>query len=352
MNRTQRSVVAGDSVNLPRWQAALNRALSGGTIARCLFIGDSVTAGYNTTSVVTDRIAQAVQSAVGSTTEWSGKVQQGWDRFYNNNTNPRWSIGAGWTAFSCNWGAAGMVYCNNITTTLSWGPYDCDGFRIMYLKATTTFVGTANAIDVNIDGGSTLTTLDCSGTKSINVATVSASSFGSHTLNMVARNPGKGFIVAVEPIVNAAKIAFCNGGIPSSATGGWANDATGFGLPEFTGVKTAVAATPDLTVVNLGLNDQNTGVSQSTYRTNLRTIIATLQAASSDVLLVYPNQNTLSNTSNMTFIRAEIKDAAKDYGCSLVDLYQYGAVGGDGTHPGTSFMTGKWAPDVRTIIGL
>lgn len=318
----------------PRFRAALARAAAGGTVARVLFVGDSNTAGYAPAGQIvpsTGRAAAQMVTQLDALPRWSGKVVKGLQRWSNaaadsggsNPTNELWTLGAGWTTYAgFGWGEVGLCGCTNQTTTTTYGPVSCDGFRVLY--GTSSF-GTANAANLNIDGGSTLSTLNCNNATGLyKEVTVTASSYGSHTLNIVARNPGQLYILAVEPITNSAQLSIGHAGVSSSSTVNWVSTGA---VPNLQGYKAIAAATPDLVVLNLGLNDRNNGVSLATFKANLTTIANAVFGVNGDVVFVIPNDANMANNSLIPDYNAAITEVAQSLNCAIVNLYQYGTTG-------------------------
>lgn len=79
---------------------------------------------------------------------------------------------------------------------------------------------------------------------------------------------------------------------------------------------------PDLTVINLGLNDMNTGVSADSYRANLLTII-TAAKISGDALLVFPHPASGAFNNNVAAFHAAAKQLATDQGIAFFSIYEY-----------------------------
>lgn len=79
---------------------------------------------------------------------------------------------------------------------------------------------------------------------------------------------------------------------------------------------------PDLTVINLGLNDMNTGVSADAYRASLLTII-TAAKISGDVLLLFPHPASGSFNNNVAAFHAAAKQLAADQGIAFFSIYEY-----------------------------
>ena len=81
-------------------------------------------------------------------------------------------------------------------------------------------------------------------------------------------------------------------------------------------------AAPDLTTINLGLNDMNGGVSVSTYTANLQAII-TQAKVSGDVLLIFPTPASGNYNNNVSAFDAAAQSLAASNGIPYFSLYQY-----------------------------
>ena len=77
------------------------------------------------------------------------------------------------------------------------------------------------------------------------------------------------FVLAVEARNSTVKaIRVANAGVSSSATSGWV------GAGAFDSLATIRAYAPDLTIINLGINDARLPLAAATYRSRLETIVA------------------------------------------------------------------------------
>jgi len=78
---------------------------------------------------------------------------------------------------------------------------------------------------------------------------------------------------------------------------------------------------PDLTIIDLTINDSNSGTALATYQANLQTIITAAKVSGDVLLMVGPPSNTVQATNGTldTYI-AVLNTLGSNNRCSLVDL--------------------------------
>lgn len=345
---------------LPKWAAALRSAQLGGSPARVVFIGDSHVVGWSPVgegAPATDRVSVQTRTKLALVGFSAGELADGWHSwsgnsydtgvFGGNPTNTYWTAGSGWTQTTSGFGWANnsMLSVSNQTTTTSFGAVTCSGFKVMYLKHP---IGTANAIDLNIDGGATAATLNCSGA-GVSVATVTvAASAGSHTLNMVAKTGGVGWILAVEPVAASGTLAQVGfGAVSGSKASEWVGGTSGGNA-----IALMQATAPNVLIFNLGTNDQySANTSAANFQTYMTTLCNAAVAVNADIVLTKPTVNTGPNQDKITAYQGVIDTLSLTYNAPVIDLARYGATGRatDGIHL-TAAGFGQWATDVAALL--
>lgn len=288
---------------LPKWRKALAQVRAGTGRAKVAMVGDSTTAGWGAGTGANGTDGARVKSApyrlaeilarrglnAKSNSFW-GDANLGYTPYQAY--DPRVVIGASWSRGGATTVAPGgwLLRANTgVTTTTSFTPSDeVDTFDIYYV------VNTGNGtFTANIDGGATLATVDTSvGTPGIYKTTITATK-GAHTVNVQRTAGGAFYVVGIDAYDSTARdVAIWNLGAASWASADWAVSTNAWNpAPGLTGIA------PDLTLINLGINDwKDTPVSVSTYTTNLQTLITAAKAAG-DVVLVAPFPSSTARAS-------------------------------------------------------
>lgn len=231
-------------------------------------------------------------------------------------------------------GAAGLSAPAGTAANADLGPVTCDSFTIWYMRRATT-----GTFDISVDGG-TATTIGGSGADGLQSATISAGSLGSHTLHMGSVSGGIAVIIGVEATVGTGGIYVSNGGLPSSGTSSWM---TASGENPWNGEHTAGdTPQPKLTVIGLGVNDDQANTNPATTQSKLDTILAKALTYGSALLWIEPQR---TDVSSPTYPWTQYVDAIKAAGAARsVPVLDIGALwggtitaydSGDHVHPST-----------------
>ena len=222
---------------------------------------------------------------------------------------PAWGVLAGQAL-------AGGGYLSSNTGALYFSPdTTVDTFEIVYYQ------GNAYTLAFTIDG-----IAPASGPASITVTNVSglakvvvkAASVGTHFLKITGNNTlgavrsitAYNSTAAALDIVMHASLAATSANQAAAGANHWSNnDSLGFDAP-------------DLTTINLGLNDMAAGVTTSAFTTNLQTII-TKAKVSGDVLLVFPTPAGGSYNTGVADFNTAAKNLAASNGIPFLSLYEY-----------------------------
>lgn len=146
--------------------------------------------------------------------------------------------------------------------------------------------------------------------------TVTAASIGTHTLRVTSGAEGvmrslrawSSGVAAIDILNHASNGA--TSGDQATVGNGWSNmDSLGFDAP-------------DLTIVNLGLNDIGNQVGVAAYRANLEAIVTTARL-SGDVLLVFPHPAGSQFAVNATAYRDAAADIAATRGVAFLSLFDH-----------------------------
>ena len=253
-------------------------------LLRCniLVVGDSTSAGVPARANSYPTYLAQVLTSMGrpaTASSWFGLGGQttmaAWQTY-----DPRISYGAGWTVQS-NKTVGGQFPCNNGVdlTALSFTPTDAfDTIEIIYYRQT----GNATfTVDI---GGAVLTggTINSAGATALQRATVSTGAAAAlGTVNIKRNGTGTNLLIMAVMCYDSAKPMFnvWNGGWFGSVVADWSDSSVALSP-----INAINFLAPNLTIINLGINDWIAGTNLDTYLTNLQAVI-NAAAAQGDVIL-------------------------------------------------------------------
>lgn len=284
------------SLQLPHWRAAKGRVLGATGTARIACIGDSITEGYYSNgSSATNIIIKSYPTQLASilTTHGITSISQnvfGGSLSNKTTSDPRLTLGGTWTYLSNPYTLGGAFFTNAASGSgnMSFTPsINVDTFNIYY--ATSPGFGTFGA---QINSGS-VTSQSQNSAQNMAKLTVTAT-LSANTLNLTWVSGGAVYIVGIEAY---------NSAIPSVQIDniGWAGATSilwnGNGItPGLDNLPNAIPTLlPDLTILCLGANDWNTGVTLAQFNTNMQGII-TAAASVGDVILMSSVPSNPSST--------------------------------------------------------
>lgn len=313
-----------NAATLPKWRAAIAKVRAGTARGRIVLCGDSTTAG--------------AQAGSGGTLNYNGAFAKNYPRAFGVLLNkavttsdnsficdqaqnvaygtydPRVTLGTGWTAAQSS--ISGNMF--KFTTgggsgTLAFTPAgQIDTIKVVYY--TTTGQGT---MAVNVDGGSTLATVNAGAAGNVVTTQTISCTKGSHTINMVANNNGNIFmlgIIAYDSTAPAVDLVQCGASGSKAIT--WDNNS--FAWSPLT-VMPILA--PDLFVLNLTINDSNTPTDLATYTSQMQAIITQMKTTS-DVLLMVgaPSSTTQATNGTLDSYVSALKSLAVSNGIGLLNI--------------------------------
>jgi|GEM_PF-7032067 len=278
---------------LPNWRAALAGVKAGTGQARFCVVGDSTTLGTGSTGSVAasgqNYTPYAWPAQMAGILQSSG-VPASWDSFfgagYNSttfgNSDSRLSVGNSWSQDTASLSLGGYTWkATTATNTLNFTPTGAvDTFRVFFVQKST-----AGIAAITVDSGTAQTFLT-SGSDGVAVFTVSGLSVGTHTVKIGWSSGGQVNLIGVEGYDSTSHKVILElagaSGIRTTETASMAQAAGGGN----SAVYAAIGC--NLTSNMLGINDYDTGVSLSDYKTNLQTMVTAQKAAGSDVMLESP----------------------------------------------------------------
>ncbi|WP_375396520.1 SGNH/GDSL hydrolase family protein [uncultured Sphingomonas sp.] len=327
----------------PALKAMLARVAGGTGRGRIVFKGDSTSAGAGGSDLAADNTgARPFRPAAALAGQLSTGGIPALDNGFVGDNGMTKEGGCGLPAYDgrvvlANWNvypdysfAGGALLGSNsgaltFTATTSVDTFEMVLFNLSSPAVMTVLIDGAAPASIVRSGGMTgsANTL-VAGTSGVGFckAIVTAASAGTHTISLTSNTTDRPILrsiiaydSAVRAIdmlvhaVNGAKSA--DQGYTSSPDLFYNNDALGYDAP-------------DLTVINLGLNDGSQGVSASAYSSNLQAIVAKAKL-SGDVLLVspHPASSSFSAFAMQTGLRDAAAALAVANGIAYMDLYSY-----------------------------
>lgn len=288
------------SSQLRKYRTAVAKVKSGQANMKLLCLGDSTTFGDGSNNSGVGDLKTfcypnqltAMFNSTGINAHCNSFMGYGSVTFTNNKDNdPRIVVGSSWTTFGSGSPTLGATLFTASTTTnaLSFTPtVNVDTFVIYYITA----VGNGVlSLDINGAGGTTQSTNAANG-----FATVTKTgTLGTNTLNIKYSSGGAVFVLGVEAYDSTKKwIDVINSGWSGAKASDLANNGSFFAP-----LAAYAFLAPDLTIIMDGINDWGAGVSLSTYKTNMQTLITTGKI-SGDVVLVSPAPSGTAQASIAT----------------------------------------------------
>lgn len=330
---------------LPRWNAALGRVLSGTGNGRILFIGDSTTLGYESNGSTTGNMkplstptqVSNLLTKAGFTAGWQNFMGDGFATTSSPTTtyDSRVTVGANWfTSDTNNWNLGGEIFSANASGgNLSFAPtVQVDTFTVYYWG----FNG-SGSVSANINGGTpTVVPTSTGGSAAIQSFNMTGT-LGMNTLNLSWSSGAAVFIAGFEAFNSAQKYISCvNAGWFGSTAEQWAAANSFVSNP-------ISPLSPDLTIITLGINDWNAATSINTFTNSLQTLI-TWGQVTGDVILVSDNvTNSGATQSQQILYDQAMFGVAYNNNCPFIDNWarwnnaaqavSVGFLSSDQTHP-------------------
>lgn len=333
LSKTLLSIYASTSTpRLFRYRSALSRALAGGTSARVLCVGDSITSGNGSNGTMQTNtrstswpsktkdffaacgIVANVQNECGTglNPTWAQSLKDydplwipgvtGWDDLHV--VHPSWAVTLGGYALQLTGLNASPGSFNPIEN------YDTvDVYTIRY--------PTWGILDVTIAG--TTTHINCAGSNGIIKTTINAPSGGS--IGIVNSTPVTNSdlgILAVVPYKKLGGVTVINAGRSGIIASDVASSAALFGPP--TAMITELS--PDLTIIGLVANDAQIATDLTAYKSSLATIGNAAAASGDVVFMICPPANDAPRATNIPIYAEAVQEVADANGWGVINLYE------------------------------
>lgn len=317
-------------VGLSTFRTALNRVKAATGRGKIVVIGDSTSMGAGAGTSGTTNLNGAAQKSWPqglqrfiaapnylSANSWWGT--QGYDSAAGitlTGYDTRLAQGANWAPNLATLGGKVIRYAPGAVNNFSFTPtYAFDTIIVYMLKNNGN--GTAT---INIDGGASLGTINTNSGGALLWATQTFTvAKAIHTINIVPNNDAQMFfggILCYDSTVPAIDV------IQTAVYGSTASVFTP-NVNVYDQIPTLKFIAPDLTIIDLTINDSNAGTALATYQANLQTIITAAKVSGDVLLMVGPPSNTAAATNGTldTYI-AVLRALAEINVCSIVDMKQ------------------------------
>lgn len=278
--------------NLPKLRRAIARVRSGTANGTIFCLGDSTTAGAG--GAAPGQSYPAILA--GLLNSYHVPTVQSWALASDTNV-ARVTRGTNWSYSQPLWlnGGASDTLSYQPSASSCNGPPTVDTVDIYYVR--NSGLGT---FTVNVNGGSTLATVSTAGAgPSLVKTTVSFTATANPTINLIGPTAGGGLnIAAFNAYLSTAKtLQIANFGFGGFATTNFLSNNT-YNIGNW-----YANYSPDLSIVDLGINDAGTSVTPATFQSNMQTII-TNGLTSGDMMLKSPapSQNAPNSTGELTYI--------------------------------------------------
>jgi lysophospholipase L1-like esterase len=274
--------------NLLHWRSKLQGVKDGTGNATVCAVGDSTVAGYISAPSGTDYAAYAWPAVMASDLVASYGINADRDSWMGDGVvetarvyDARIVAGSSWsqdqTIVSLGYAT---LKASTSANPLAFTPTGAvNTFRIFYVQDTT-----QGSISANIDGGSA-TIQSTNGNAAVGTLTLTAGSVGTHTLNIYWSSGGQVNIIGTMAYDSTStKVHIVNAGSSAENSTQAANTSKAYGGGN-SAIYSAIGC--DLTILEGGPNDY-LGGNVSLFSSNNQTIINSLLAAGSDIIVFTP----------------------------------------------------------------
>lgn len=315
---------------LNHWRAALARMRAGTGRARVLLIGDSTTDGAGAgTSGTTNLVGSEAKNrgnslatilkALGIPSSYNSFVSDG-NVTLNSVTlqqyDPRVSaFGTGWATFSPQKIPGGILIAFSGATpgTFTFTPTGAVDTAVIYFVRQTT----SGSFAVNVDGGSTISTPTTSGTaNSVGSATITFTK-GTHAINLVATGNGNINLMGIVTYDSTTPaVDIVNAGWYGATLTNWIDNTAAYSP-----LNVASDYQPNLTIIQLTINDSNGGATPANYSANLQTLV-TACLTTGDVVIEsgIPSNTTQATNGQLASIVAAARAVAASNNLPFWDI--------------------------------
>lgn len=296
--------IAPAATPYPYWRKKLAQVRAGTSDAKLLCLGDSTTYGYVAppNNVPTPAIESYPSDLATMLRSYFAPAYVGLGipkQQSGTSVDGRWSYGTGWAAApgdGIGWAGQEVVKAaassGNLVYTPGPSAGPCDIFDVYYVAN-----GATPPFTIQATGGSVVTVTPGAQNGIFKATCTAGSAVDTNAVTIVTTAAaGSRRIVGVESYHSATRrIRVGNVGVGGSSSVGWASTSNAY-----KSLACIAAYAPDLTIIDLGLNDMPApNTSPSTFVANLTAIIDACRL-SGDVILMVPPPPQIGGSSNLT----------------------------------------------------
>jgi lysophospholipase L1-like esterase len=322
--------------NRTKWRKGLGRVNSGAGNAKILVCGDSTSWGFGAggpNGYAPPKVLATMLDRQLAPTQYTFAVPPGVNApTTGQSVDTRWGIGSNWSYSTWGFGGKGSFMASGTSAsnalTLTPGA-NVDTFDVYYMR--NTGLGT---LSLSVDGGAVTTVDTSSTTLAWGKTTITVAAGSSHVLT-ITKSVNTVFVFGVDAYLSTNKsIHVMNAGLCSSAaytdgTGG--NVGWGVSPGDAQSLDGIKFIAPDLTIIQLGINDaQLFSNSATNWEAAIRNIITAAQV-SGDVILssVIPSDPAQNGGATATLeqaYQARCLTIAQSTGSTYFDIFgRYGS---------------------------
>lgn len=310
---------------LPKWGAARANVLAGTSNAKLLCLGDSTIAGFGAKPSNANSAAYSLPAILAQQLTANG-LNSSWQSRWTDNewvlsgvalgtADSRVSMGA-WTVGAAATLGGRALLTQSIGSPLTFTPTSAvDSFDFYYFNGPG-----QGSLTLSFNGGTTTTINEVNASYALAMATKTGT-LGAATLTVQQSSATPVYCIGVVAYDSTVKeVSVINAGWSGANASAFSDSA----FP-FSSIGTLSFLAPDLTIIDLTINDANGGTSLSAYQTSLQAII-TQAAVSGDVILLggVPVVTTASSTARQLAVNnmaAAVAAKNKINFISMIDLW-------------------------------
>jgi lysophospholipase L1-like esterase len=350
-NVTRRGIGTNISAPYLKWRTAVANVRRGVSNAKLAFIGDSTTAGTGS-SITAGKLRLNSHPSQIAAMFTSYGIPGGLENVFGTAAiavatyNDKVTLANGATVTAGNLTLGGGIHQLTASThTFTYTPAtNCDTYDVYHIKT-----GGTGTSTINIAGGGTLATVTGTLTGGGVVKTTVTGTLGLGPLNVVWSS-GTNYVLGVDAYNSAIKQVSCwNMGASGAKADQIASTSNGY-----TSRSALATLAPDMSVIDVGINDWVAGTAMTSFRTSIQQIIDTARI-SGDAMLVVPvpsGDGTL--LSSQRAYADTIQSIAADNGLRCVDMLvrwgSYSSANGAGFYNDTLHPTGIGYADKAAAI--
>jgi lysophospholipase L1-like esterase len=319
------STTTTSAIHLPKTRAAIAKVRAGVSDGKVIVIGDSTVYGQgagtgsgavgaralsspvNLAKLLTTRGIPANSEEIHCPYPGSGDTVPQYD--------PRISLGSFIVDTTLST-LSGYAFRANGAYTLALTPVAAfDSVDIYYIQGSS-----GSTFTVNVDGGATLKSVNSNGSNALAKTTVTGITRGTHTLNIVAVGATVWIVGIVPHDSQNPSLSVMNFGWIGAKSSTFLASSSAWSAANCWPIWA-----PDLVIVNLTINDINSGTPAATFAANMKQMLTSIHSAGSDIMLVIGHPIGTANGANYEYIVEQANSLAETFNApiiNLIDAYQ------------------------------